>query len=537
MIRSLYVRIATTFLLVVLVSIALSFVLTSQLFKQHSRGELREHLSETIERIRQLYDVSAPDSLEPFLDEMALLQKVSIVAVNGRNEHIAAGEHGEDMLKGTTDDRMAIAVSGRAGPIAAVPAIPVQERLIGTPAIGRLVTQDGEEWTLFIRPNAAPQTSNFLVTVSTLIGSLLAIGSVLIVIAARYLVKPIKQINAAALRMAAGDFSVRVPVNRSDELGELAGSMNTMACGLSRIERMRQDFVANVSHEIQSPLTSINGFAEALRSDAATDEERRRYVGIIQQESVRLSKMSENLLKLSSLDSQHHPFHPKPYRLDRQLRQVALANEPAWLAKGLNVELYTEALEITADEDLLSQVWHNLLANSIKFTPPGGSIAIVLKASDGRAETHVLDTGIGIPEEERDRVFERFYKADPSRNRNAGGSGLGLAIAAKIVELHRGEIALAEPQGNAAWELALQQLQQAGNVAAAPAGPAVGPAAGPPPGPAAGPTAGSLAMAADVPAAVCPAANSSIDPPEACSFPEQPQLGAHFIVRLPLQSE
>jgi len=112
-----------------------------------------------------------------------------------------------------------------------------------------------------------------------------------------------------------------------------------------------------------------------------------------------------------------------------------------------------------------------------------------------------------------------------------------LAIAAKIVELHRGEIALAEPQGNAAWELALQQLQQAGNVAAAPAGPAVGPAAGPPPGPAAGPTAGSLAMAADVPAAVCPAANSSIDPPEACSFPEQPQLGAHFIVRLPLQSE
>lgn len=526
MIRSLYVRIAATFLLVVLVSIALSFVLTSQLFKQHSRGELREHLGETIERIRQLYDVSAPDSLGPFLDEMAILQKVSIVAVNGRNERIAAGEHGEAMLEGKTADRLAIAVSGKPGHMAAVPAIPAQERLPGTPAIGRLVTQDGEEWTLFIRPNVAPQTSNFLVTVSTLIGSLLVIGSILIVIAARYLVKPIKQINAAALRMAAGDFSIRVPANRSDELGELANSMNTMAYGLSRIERMRQDFIANVSHEIQSPLTSINGFAEALRSDAATDEERRRYVGIIQQESARLSKMSENLLKLSSLDSQHHPFHPKPYRLDRQLRQVALANEPAWLAKGLNVELYTEALEITADEDLLSQVWHNLLANSIKFTPPGGSIAIVLKASDGCAETHVLDTGIGIPEEDRDRVFERFYKADPSRNRNAGGSGLGLAIAAKIAELHRGEIALGEPKGNTDWELALQQLQQAGNAVAAQAVIAK---------PVGNPKMDGLA--AGVPAEDCLAADSTIENPEACSLHKQPQLGAHFIVRLPLQSD
>lgn len=442
MIRSLYVRIMATFLIVVIVSIALSFLLNSLLFKQQSRGSLMEQLNGDFERIQQLYDVSDPDSLQPFLQELTDIYSFSIVAVGPSDQVVAVGERGE-AARGRILQSRELETVLEGGVARTIPLEP--DRVKGVPpvpAIGRLVNLDGEDWAMFLLPERYPQSSNFVATAVTLLLSLLVIGSILIVIAARYLVKPIKQMNEAAITMAEGNFSIRLPDNRGDELGQLAKSMNTMAHSLSRLETMRQDFVANVSHELQSPLTSINGFAEALRSQVVTEEERERYVGIIQQESGRLSKLSENLLKLSSLDSQHHPYHPTVFRLDKQLRQLALAFEPAWQSKDLHIELEVIPIEMQGDEDLLSGVWSNLLTNSIKFTPPGGSIAISLVQREESAVVTFTDSGIGVAEEDRERIFERFYKADPSRNRNAGGSGLGLSIARKILDLHGGSIRL-----------------------------------------------------------------------------------------------
>ncbi|RIX51047.1 sensor histidine kinase [Paenibacillus nanensis] len=442
MIRSLYVRITATFLIVVVASIALSFLLNSLLFKQQSRGSLMEELDNEFGRIQQLHDVSAPVSLEPFLQELSAIHKLSIVAVGPDEEVIAVGKRGSALRDRVLHSRELDTVLDGG---AARTMVPDGERSNGyppPPAFGRLVELNGEKWALFLLPERYPQTSNFIATAVTLLLSLLVIGSILIVIAARYLVKPIKQMNDAAVTMAEGNFSIRLPDSRGDELGQLAKSMNTMARSLSQLETMRQDFVANVSHELQSPLTSIHGYAEALRSRDVTDAERERYVGIIQQESGRLSKLSENLLKLSSLDSQHHPFHPAPIRLDKQLRQLVLAFEPAWRNKGLHIELDVEPLGVHGDEDLLSGVWSNLLTNSIKFTPAGGTIAISLTQQEDSAVVEFADSGIGVAEEDRERIFERFYKADTSRNRNAGGSGLGLSIARKIVDLHGGTIRL-----------------------------------------------------------------------------------------------
>jgi signal transduction histidine kinase len=155
---------------------------------------------------------------------------------------------------------------------------------------------------------------------------------------------------------------------------------------------------------------------------------------------MRLSRLSDNLLKLTSLESEHHPFDRRRYRLDRQLRSAVLACEPQWLEKSIEVEAELEEVEIEADHELLSQVWGNLLHNSIKFTPPGGSIRVRLTLEDGKAAVRIADTGIGIGEEDLPRIFERFYKADKSRNRAGGGSGLGLSIVKKIVDLHGGAI-------------------------------------------------------------------------------------------------
>jgi len=254
---------------------------------------------------------------------------------------------------------------------------------------------------------------------------------------------PFNAIVASIQRIAKGDFGARAEVPVSDDehaLGRLVTSINEMAGELETMEQLRQEFVSNVSHEIRSPLTSIQGFAEALRDDALPPEDRRRYLAIIETESRRLGELSDNLLRLTSLEAEREPLSPEPFALDRQVRQVILAAEPLWAAKGIALEARLDPTTIRGDEALLAHVWANLLENAVKFTPEGGRISVTLAASEGAAQVRVSDSGPGIPDEARDRIFERFFKADPSRDRRTPGSGLGLALARKIVELHGGSI-------------------------------------------------------------------------------------------------
>jgi two-component system phosphate regulon sensor histidine kinase PhoR len=245
-------------------------------------------------------------------------------------------------------------------------------------------------------------------------------------------------------KIAKGDFNVRLDKDfRENKLvGELAKSVNNMALELSQMERLRQEFISNISHEIQSPLTSIRGFAQALQNNHLSPEVRAHYLTIIETESMRLSRLADNLLKLAALEAEQPRFEPTPYRLDKQVRNLILACEPQWAGKEIDMDVSLEELTITADEDLLSQVWANLIHNSIKFTPGGGKVCVHLYRQAGKVEFRIADTGIGISEEDQARVFERFYKADKSRQRSKEGSGLGLAIVKKIVEMHKGTIEL-----------------------------------------------------------------------------------------------
>lgn len=247
----------------------------------------------------------------------------------------------------------------------------------------------------------------------------------------------------AIRQMAKGNFNVHSDVGKMNGPGEfrqLVHSINDMAQELAQLEQMRQEFISNVSHEIQSPLTAILGFVEALKSDELTPEHRQHYLNIIETESKRMSRLSENLLKLTSLESGSHPFHPESFRLDRQIKDVVLSLEPLWMKKGIEIELSLQSLNILADKDLLSQIWINLLTNGIKFTEPGGSLFISLYVNDRWSSVCFRDTGIGIKEEDQPRIFERFYKADKSRHRSDPGSGLGLTIVKKITDIHQGEI-------------------------------------------------------------------------------------------------
>lgn len=222
---------------------------------------------------------------------------------------------------------------------------------------------------------------------------------------------------------------------------QIVENINLMATKLGEMEEMRQEFISNVSHEIQSPLTSISGFAQALKNEDLSPVERKHYLEIIEMESKRLSKLSENLLKLTSLESEHLSLEQKSYRLDSQLRRIILANEPLWAEKEINMDILLNKVTITADEELMDQVWINIIHNSIKFTQLRGTIAITAFTSeDGSILVKIRDTGIGMEKDTIMHIFERFYKADQSRNWKAGGNGLGLSVVKKIIDLHKGDI-------------------------------------------------------------------------------------------------
>ncbi|MFM9330544.1 sensor histidine kinase [Paenibacillus mesotrionivorans] len=257
-------------------------------------------------------------------------------------------------------------------------------------------------------------------------------------------------------RISRGDFQVDL-APMLDQIGrhererhpfaQLVTTIDDMAANLKEMEELRQEFISNVSHEIGSPLTSIMGFAKALKSGALDPEERERYLDIIETECIRLSKLSDNLMKLAVLDSAKSSVHPGTYRLDKQLISLILACEPQWEAKDIEMNLEPGEVVITADEDLMSQVWLNLLHNAIKFAPHGGRINVTVSREGGYAAVRVADNGPGITGEDQPRIFERFYKADKSRTRSGGGSGLGLSIAHKIVEMHGGTISVASRPG------------------------------------------------------------------------------------------
>lgn len=233
---------------------------------------------------------------------------------------------------------------------------------------------------------------------------------------------------AALDRISKGDFSVFLP-ETGEHFDEMVRAINKMVKGLGDIDKMRTDFISNVSHEIQSPLTSISGFAALLKTDLP-EEDRRRYAAIIEMESKRLSGLSDNLMRLSNLDNT--TLTRSDYRFDRQIQDAVLALEPQWAAKDITFEVDLHKTVINANADFLHQVLTNLLHNAIKFTPQGGLISVSL--NDGVLK--IADTGCGIPQDELPRIFERFYKVDKARDRSLGGNGLGLSIVKKILDLH-----------------------------------------------------------------------------------------------------
>jgi two-component system phosphate regulon sensor histidine kinase PhoR len=217
---------------------------------------------------------------------------------------------------------------------------------------------------------------------------------------------------------------------------------------LHRLEGMRREFVANVSHELRTPLTAIRGFAETLRGSELPDEQRRQYLDVILRHGDRLTALIDDLLQLSQIEGGTRTLAIEPLDLAPLTRSLLQDLKPRLEASRLRAEVKAAgAPRALADRRALEQVLLNLLDNAIKYTEPGGEIEIALAAAGGSVRIDVSDTGIGIPEADRSRVFERFYRVEKARSRDLGGTGLGLAIVKHLVQAQRGDVFVSQRDG------------------------------------------------------------------------------------------
>ncbi len=259
--------------------------------------------------------------------------------------------------------------------------------------------------------------------------------------------RPVRRIVRAAERMASGDFSVRIPeMYVMDGFDEIARCFNALAQELSGTETLRTDFIANVSHELKTPLAVIQNYGTMLQRPGLPDEERLEYAKTVTDASRRLATLITNILKLNKLENQQIFPTPESYDLGEQLCECLLAFEDAWEKKGLDIETdIAESVTVDADAELLSLVWNNLFSNAIKFTEPGGKVSVTLAVDGDDAVVSVSDTGCGISPEAGRHIFEKFYQGDTSHATE--GNGLGLALVRRVVDITGGEISVQSQTG------------------------------------------------------------------------------------------
>ena len=268
--------------------------------------------------------------------------------------------------------------------------------------------------------------------------NIVIISTVLVRINLKNIFRPIEQINEATKKVALGEYDIELESKREDEIGELTNNFNKMTRGLKSTENLQKEFINNVSHEIKTPVSSIEGFAKFLKDKNLTDEEREEYTNIIIEEAKRLENLTGKILKLSKLNNQEVITNKQEIDIAEQIRKAISLLEPKWSKKDIKINVSLDEKVFLGDEDLIYQVWVNIIDNAIKFSNEGGSIDIKVYEKDKNIIVEIKDHGIGMKEEELEKVYDRFYQIDKSHSKE--GSGLGLAIVKRIVELSEGKI-------------------------------------------------------------------------------------------------
>lgn len=252
-------------------------------------------------------------------------------------------------------------------------------------------------------------------------------------------IKPLDKMSDASKKIAKGDYNVQLKYHGTvREIETTIHNFNHMAKELNSVEMIRKDFIANVSHEFKTPLSSIMGYVTLLQDSELSEEKKRGYIQKIFFNIYKLNDLTDNILQISKLESQNHFSNPVTYRLDEQIREAIVILEPKWSEKKIELDIELEKIKWTGQKSLLFQVWMNLISNAIKFSNSNSKILIRLSDTPSYVKVTISDNGIGMSPETQAHIFEKFYQGDTSRREQ--GNGLGLALCKTIIEKCHGKI-------------------------------------------------------------------------------------------------
>lgn len=331
--------------------------------------------------------------------------------------------------------------------------------MMGTVAVSAVAT------FFVVKSDLVPTTEEMVPLIWTTCAIMAAIsfpvGGLFAVLMSKMPLRPVREMMEGMDRLAGGDFTARIdpgPLMRCHpNFVGLTQSFNKMARQLEDTEMLRSDFINNFSHEFKTPIVSIAGFARLLRRGDLDEAQRLEYLGIIEEESLRLSYMATNVLNLTKIENQTILTDAAPYNLSEQIRSCVLLLEDEWTRKELELSLEFDEYTVNANEELMKQVFINLLDNAIKFAPQGGRVGVEIRPDGGRLRVDVSNTGPEIPPESREKIFRKFYQADESHA--SAGNGIGLAVVRQVVRLHRGSVSVACADGVTTFTVMLPRKQ------------------------------------------------------------------------------
>ena len=260
---------------------------------------------------------------------------------------------------------------------------------------------------------------------------------------------PLRKITEAATQYASGNLDYEIPVTTEDEIGYLSASLNYMSSHLRDMEDYQKKFVANVSHDFRSPLTSIKGYVEAMADGTIPPELQEKYLKIILFETERLTDLTHDLLTLNEFDTNHLLLNKTSFDIHEVIKNTAASFEGTCTQKKISIELLlaTKVLKVYADKRKIQQVLYNLIDNAIKFSEPDSTITVETTERSDKVYISVKDYGCGIPRESLNKIWERFYKTDASRGKDKKGTGLGLAIVKEVIQAHEENINVISTEG------------------------------------------------------------------------------------------
>lgn len=296
-----------------------------------------------------------------------------------------------------------------------------------------------------------------LIILSIFIGISILVFFVVFLMLGKIPLKPVNQLINEMNRLSNGDFSARLHfgkiLSKHKTFKEIEQSFNELACELENTEMLRGDFVNNFSHEFKTPIVSISGLAKLVNKGNLTDEQKKAYLLAIEEESLRLANMATNVLNLTKVENQNILTDVKKINISEQIRTCVLLLENQWTKKNIDLSLEFDEYEIEANEELLKQVFINLLDNAIKFSPENETVSVEIADEGTVVSVNIKNGGKGIPKENQSKIFNKFYQADESHATK--GNGIGLAIVKKIVTLHNGHIGVKSKDGETVFTVKL----------------------------------------------------------------------------------